>query len=47
MSLDVAILTFMQGPSYRDAVKGWDVMPAYMIGRVVESGPHYYLKTPW
>lgn len=37
MSLDAANRAWMQGPSYRDAVKGGDVMPTYMIGRVVES----------
>lgn len=37
MSLDAANRAWMQGPSYRDAVKGGDVMPTYMIGRVVTS----------
>lgn len=39
MSLDAANRAWMQGPSYRDAVKGGDVMPTFMIGRVVKS--HY------
>ncbi len=37
MSLDAANRAWMQGPSYRDAVKGGDVMPTYMIGRVETS----------
>ena len=37
MSLDAANRAWMQGPSYRGAVKGGDVMPTYMIGRVVVS----------
>jgi len=37
MSLDAANRAWMQGPSYRDAVIGGDVMPTYMIGRVVHS----------
>jgi len=37
MSLDAANRAWMQGPSYRDAVKGGNVMPTYMIGRVVAS----------
>ncbi len=37
MSLDAANRAWMQGPSYRDAVKGGDVMPTFTIGRVVKS----------
>ncbi|WP_269400630.1 NADP-dependent oxidoreductase [Henriciella marina] len=37
MSLDAANRAWMQGATYRDAVEGGDVMPTYMIGRVVTS----------
>ena len=37
MSLDAANRAWMQGPSYRDAVVGGDVMPTFALGRVVKS----------
>lgn len=37
MSLDAANRAWMQGPSYRDAVVGGDVMPTSALGRVVQS----------
>lgn len=37
MSLDAANRAWMQGPSYRDAVVGGDVMPTFALGQVVES----------
>ena len=37
MSIDAANRAWLQGPSYRDAVKAGDVMPTYSICEVVES----------
>jgi NADPH-dependent curcumin reductase CurA len=37
MSIDAANRAWMQGATYRDAVKAGDVMPTYAIGEVVES----------
>lgn len=37
MSIDAANRTWMQGASYRDAVRAGDVMPTYAICEVVES----------
>ena len=37
MSIDAANRAWMQGPSYRDAVKAGDVMPTYGLGEVLES----------
>ena len=37
MSIDAANRAWMQGATYRDAVKAGDVMPTYAIGEVLES----------
>jgi len=37
MSIDAANRAWMQGATYREAVKAGDVMPTYAIGEVVES----------
>lgn len=37
MSIDAANRAWMQGATYRDAVKAGDVMPTYAIGEVMES----------
>jgi NADPH-dependent curcumin reductase CurA len=37
ISLDAANRAWMQGATYRDAVKAGDIMQAYVIGEVVES----------
>ena len=37
ISIDAANRAWMQGPTYRKAVKAGDVMPAYCIGEIVES----------
>jgi NADPH-dependent curcumin reductase CurA len=37
MSIDAANRAWMQGPTYREAVKAGDVMHTYAIGEVVES----------
>ena len=38
MSIDAANRAWMQGATYRDAVKAGDVMSTYAVGQVVDSG---------
>lgn len=37
LSIDAAIRAWMQGPTYRPAVKAGDIMPAYGLGEVISS----------